>query len=165
MERNFGQEQETFSEQWELSNTFEDMDKAVEDLRNKAKDQGWSEEELEDFVDVAFREALANAIIHGNLGVEKTAGTEHAAWVELVREKAQTSDKKIKVGVNVTPGEIRVSIKDEGKGFEPREVSDPTAEGLMKNSGRGLLFIRTYSDEAELSEGGTRITLVKRRNI
>lgn len=160
-----GADREPLNEQWELSSMLEDTESTLEKLWSEAKERGWSEEEAHDFVEVAFREALANAIIHGNLGLEKTPEIEESTWVQLVRETAMASDKKVMVDVEVSTNEIRISIKDEGKGFESEQVANPTAEGLMRNSGRGLLLIRAYSDEMELSEGGTRITLVKRRNV
>jgi anti-sigma regulatory factor (Ser/Thr protein kinase) len=65
----------------------------------------------------------------------------------------------------VSRAEAHYVIRDEGPGFNPFVLPDPTApENLDKLSGRGLLLIRTFMDDVSYNETGNQITLVKRRD-
>ena len=56
-------------------------------------------------------------------------------------------------------------IRDEGKGFRPETLPDPTApQNLERRTGRGLFLIRTFMDEVRHNAVGNEITLVKRRD-
>jgi serine/threonine-protein kinase RsbW len=66
----------------------------------------------------------------------------------------------------VNPEELVVLIRDEGEGFEPGALADPLApENLLKSSGRGIFFMRSFMDDVQLSripEGGMEVRMVKR---
>ena len=90
---------------------------------------------------LAAHEAVTNAVEHGN------------RW---------DFSKKIHVECILEPGRVEVSVEDEGDGYRPEDVPDPTLdENLLKSHGRGLLLIRDIMDEVRLSDSGTRITMVK----
>ena len=119
-------------------------------------------------VSVALEEALLNGIYHGNLEVEsslKESGSD--AFHRLVEERRLLkpySDRKLRIAVRLRPEEARFSIRDEGRGFDPTGLPDPTdPENLLKASGRGLLLIRTFMDEVIHEDGGRTIIMVKRR--
>ena len=61
---------------------------------------------------------------------------------------------------------IEVIVEDEGKGFSLEDLADPTdAQNLLKPSGRGILIIRSFMDEVNLSTregGGTRLQMIKK---
>jgi serine/threonine-protein kinase RsbW len=95
-------------------------------------------------VGLAVREAVINAMVHGN---------------------RQRADRSVTVRFDVAAGELRVRVRDEGDGFDPASAADPTAhENLLRTSGRGLLLMRAFVDEMSFSSagGGTEVTLVKR---
>ena len=98
-------------------------------------------------VGLAVREAVINAIIHGN------------------RE-----DPALKVNVTISAASdgLRARVWDQGEGFDPGAEPNPTeGENLLKSSGRGLLLIRAFVDEVEFRRRkgrGTEVVLVKRRN-
>ena len=99
-------------------------------------------------VSVAVREAVTNAIVHGN------GNARHKrVFVELARIDGDS------------PG-IAIRVRDQGLGFDPATVADPlTPQNLTKPSGRGILLIRTLMDEVTLqraAEGGMEIMMVKR---
>ncbi len=76
---------------------------------------------------LALSEASSNAIKHGN---------------------KSNPDKFIEIAIEITPELIDVKIKDEGKGFNPNEVPNPTEpENLLKESGRGLFIIKAFVDD------------------
>lgn len=96
-------------------------------------------------VGVAVRETVINAIRHGN---------------------RQDADRQVTVEWRGSAREgLAIVVTDEGCGFDPEAIADPLApENLMKGSGRGLLFMRAYMDEVEISsrpEGGTLVRLYK----
>jgi len=97
-------------------------------------------------VGLAVREAVINAIVHGN---------QH--------------DPELNVDVTLTSGKdsLVASVRDYGSGFDPQETPDPTSNNnLLKTSGRGLLLIRAFVDEVAFSRKseGMEITMTKRVN-
>jgi serine/threonine-protein kinase RsbW len=97
------------------------------------------------WVDIAVREAVANAIKHGN---------------------AQDPDKRVSVDAGVDGDVLVIRIEDEGAGFDPSALGDPRQpENLLKPSGRGIFYMRSFMDDIEYGArpgGGTVVTLRKR---
>ncbi|MFV1964794.1 MAG: response regulator [Pirellulaceae bacterium] len=116
---------------------------------------------------VALEEALNNALYHGNLELESIAREDRAAYRALVDERRRADpfrSRRISVDVTVTPTEGRFTIRDEGSGFDPRELPDPTdPANLEKLCGRGLLLMRTFMDGVEFNDKGNEVTLIKRK--
>ncbi|MCC6555258.1 MAG: response regulator [Polyangiaceae bacterium] len=123
-------------------------------------------------VAVALREALVNAICHGNLEVssallEQAAGAAGSAFDELVerrRRERPYRDRRVHLTAIETQESATYVIVDEGPGFDPSSLPDPTdLANLDRPSGRGLLLIRTFMDEVRHNERGNQITMVFRR--
>jgi serine/threonine-protein kinase RsbW len=97
-------------------------------------------------IDMAVREAVTNAVLHGN---------------------RQDESKLVVIQFKSSASAIEISVRDEGSGFNPESVPDPTdPRNLLKTSGRGILFMRTFMDEVSWShhpEGGTVVRMVKQR--
>lgn len=94
-------------------------------------------------IKLALEEALANAIKHGNHG---------------------DPSKSVTVEFRADPDTISISVEDEGGGFCPSQVADPTLdENLEKPNGRGVMLMRVYMNEVRFNPAGNRVTLVKRR--
>ena len=97
-------------------------------------------------IDMAVREAVTNAVLHGN---------------------RQDEDKTVDLTLKSSPDAVEISVHDQGPGFNPSEVPDPTAEeNILKTSGRGIFFMRSFMDEVVWSlppEGGTTVRMLKRR--
>ncbi len=95
-------------------------------------------------VGMAVREAVANAIEHGN---------------------RSAPEKKVRVALDLLPGELVIKVRDEGEGFDPEGVCDPrTPVNLLRPGGRGILFMREFMDEIDYTfhlNGGTEVTLRK----
>jgi len=96
-------------------------------------------------VDMAIREAVTNAVLHGN---------------------KQDEAKSVRVTVNNSPGWLEISVDDEGAGFNPAEVPNPTeTENILKSSGRGIFFMRNFMDDVDWvirPEGGTTVKMRKK---
>ncbi len=99
-------------------------------------------------IDIAVREAVTNAVLHGNL---------------------QDETKTVEVKFRETATALEISVRDQGKGFDPLSIPDPTdPQNLMKTSGRGILFMRNFMDKVEWSrhpESGTVVRMTKRHAI
>ena len=97
-------------------------------------------------IDVAVREAVTNAVLHGN---------------------RQDEEKTVDISLKSSPDAVEISVHDQGPGFNPEEVPDPTVqENILKASGRGIFFMRTFMDEVDWlirPDGGTTVRMVKRR--
>lgn len=118
-------------------------------------------------VGVALREALTNAAYHGNLDADsELRESPGGEWEKLLAERSQTppySDRRVTVEARLTPSEVEYTITDEGEGFDPSTLPDPTDLAFLERvHGRGLLLIRTFMDEVEHNESGNRIRLKKK---
>jgi serine/threonine-protein kinase RsbW len=95
-------------------------------------------------IKMAVEEALVNAIKHGN---------------------QMDPDKSVRVVYALGPERFDVRITDEGPGFNPEDVPDPTApENLERPCGRGLLLIRYYMTDVTFQDNGRTIAMHKIRN-
>lgn len=92
---------------------------------------------------LALEEALVNAFKHGHRNLP---------------------DQPVKVAWRVDRKKITLSVEDQGPGFKPEDVPDPTSpEALEKPSGRGLMLMRAYMSSVEYSARGNRVTMVYER--
>jgi anti-sigma regulatory factor (Ser/Thr protein kinase) len=119
-------------------------------------------------VAVALEEAMINAIVHGNLDVSsKLRDQGDEAFERAISHKRETSpykERRATLVATFRPGHATFVITDEGSGFDPSDVPDPTdPENLIKPHGRGLLLMRTFMDVVEHNPIGNQVTLVKRK--
>jgi len=96
-------------------------------------------------VDMAVREAVTNAVLHGN---------------------KLDDAKEVGLKLRNTPEVFEISVHDQGAGFDPDEVPDPTRdENILKTSGRGIFFMRNFMDEVVWSadpKGGNSVRMIKK---
>jgi CheY-like chemotaxis protein/anti-sigma regulatory factor (Ser/Thr protein kinase) len=117
-------------------------------------------------VSIALTEALTNALYHGNLEISSELRRhEDDPYYQLARERSRQSpykDRRIHVWARLTRSESKYTIRDEGPGFDPACLPDPTdPANLEKRTGRGMLLVRTFMDEVSHNATGNEITLVK----
>ena len=116
--------------------------KLAEELICQARSCGYGEDVCF-AIRLAVEEALINAIKHGNRG---------------------DASKKVTVVADVGPDVTRIMVADEGHGFAPAAVPDPTLdENLERPSGRGIMLMRAYMDEVTYNPQGNAVTMIKRR--
>ena len=95
-------------------------------------------------VRLALDEALANAICHGN---------------------QQDPQKQIVVEYSIADDSVSISVIDQGAGFNPGGVPDPTLdENLEKPHGRGIMLMRAYMSDVQFNDQGNYVTLIKNRD-
>ena len=119
-------------------------------------------------IGVALREALINAIHHGNLEVSsELRALDDDSYYDLVEERRLLSpyrDRRVHFVARESRTEAVYVVGDEGPGFDPANLPDPTdPANLHKEYGRGLLLIRTFMDEVHHNDRGNEITMIKRR--
>ncbi len=118
---------------------------AVHALVDQAMKEYRLSEDLAHWIELTISESMINAIQHGN--------------------KCDPA-KQATLRISSDGEAIEVIVEDQGKGFELTDVADPTnVENLLKPSGRGILIIRSFMDEVDLSRregGGSRLRMVKR---
>lgn len=91
---------------------------------------------------VALTEALANAMLYGN---------------------GSDPGKRVRVDVAVTTHRVSARVTDQGNGFDPDAVEDPTTpENITRPGGRGLFLMRKLLDEVRYNDRGNSVTLVLR---
>src|SRR3972149_4753627 len=119
-------------------------------------------------VRVALHEALSNAIEHGNLQIPaslKEGGCVEDLFERLKGERmanAVYASRKITAGYIKHDNDITYCIKDEGPGFDYKNVYDPTSpDNILKCYGRGIVLMRICMDEVSFNEKGNEIRLVK----
>jgi serine/threonine-protein kinase RsbW len=128
-----------------LPSRIESVEKAATEAEKFAERNKFGDD-VKSAVDMAVREAVANAVKHGNL-------LDETKQVEITFE-------------NKSEG-FEITVRDFGKGFEIETVPDPTnPENLLKASGRGILFMRSFMDKVEWSnhtQGGMIVKMLKKR--
>jgi len=119
-------------------------------------------------VTMALKEAVSNAIDHGNLELDSTLRDVHdPSYRELGDHRSQQQpycDRRVYITVALTPDSLTLTVRDEGPGFDPAAVPDPSEIPHRQNAhGRGLMLIRSYMDHVAHDESGNTITMVRHR--
>ncbi len=132
----------------EFSSAFEMLDLVQIVSDSFGRLAGLDDEALH-WIGVAIRESVINAIKHGN-----HSDPDKSVFVEFACVPP------------VDPTELIVQVRDQGEGFDPSGLVDPLApENLLKSSGRGIFFMRSFMDDVSLRrlpEGGMEVRMVKR---
>ncbi len=132
------------------------------------RDSGMFDESDCHRITTALDEALTNAYYHGNLEVRSEI-REHdtRAYRALANDRRALPpyrDRRIQVRTHLTSGEAVFAIKDDGRGFDPGQIPDPTRpENIEHPSGRGVFLMKTFMDHVEYNDVGNEVTLTKRR--
>jgi anti-sigma regulatory factor (Ser/Thr protein kinase) len=121
-------------------------------------------------ISTALQEALVNAIEHGNLELDSSLreglGDEYVELAAERRRQSPYSERKVHLTASFSREKATWTIRDEGRGFDPESLPDPTdPANLHRVSGRGLLLIRTFMDEVEFNQQANEIRMSKRRPV
>ena len=132
----------------QIHSNFEMLD-FVQIVSDRLAQMAGMDEDSIHWIGVAVRESVINAIKHGN---------------------REDFEKMVTVEFTFTPtaqpAQLVVRVVDQGEGFDPQEIADPLApENLLKSSGRGIFFMRSFMDDVSLrraAEGGMEVRMVKK---
>lgn len=117
---------------------------------------------VEEFINFTASEAGIDSARMPGLLLAITEGTTNA----IIHGNKKSPDKNVIIDAFIDDTTLRYHIKDQGTGFIPEDVPDPTEpENLLKDSGRGLYLMRIYADELKynITEKGTELILVLKR--
>lgn len=124
----------------ELPNDLRAIERSVDYLTDKGREVGFNDDRLRLNFRVCLTEALANAMLYGN---------------------CRDPRKRVHVKAHLTPDEISVQVTDEGRGFDPDAVVDPTLpSNRVRPGGRGIFLIRQLMDRVEFNDRGNSITMI-----
>jgi serine/threonine-protein kinase RsbW len=122
--------------------TRDSIDEMQESILEEMVLRGYGEDD-QFAVRISVEEALANAVLHGHRG---------------------DTTQPIDVQWTIDDDRVQVTVSDDGRGYDPEVIPDPTAEeNLSLPSGRGLAMIRAFSDEVEVEPPGNRISFIRNR--
>jgi serine/threonine-protein kinase RsbW len=128
-----------------LPSRIESVDESATFAEKVARDWGYPDDFISS-IDLAVRESVANAVKHGN---------------------KFDDDKQVRVAFCDTSEGFEMTVRDFGEGFSIDQIPDPTDPvNLLKVSGRGILFMRSFMDSVEWmnnDDGGTTVRMVKKR--
>ena len=128
------------SEVYNLRNDLRAIERTVAQMVEQGRAVGFDEDLLRLNLRVGLTEALANAILYGNNRDPK---------------------KHVRVEARFSPDEIEIRVTDEGRGFNPDNVRDPTTPGNVNRAGgRGIFLIRKLMDRVEFNERGNSVLMV-----
>jgi serine/threonine-protein kinase RsbW len=126
-----------------MASRFENIEVAERTLLDLCRRAGCKADE-EYWLMTALREALANAVRHGN---------------------RQNPDQVVRVFFTIEDSTATIRVEDEGDGFDPAEVPDPTTpENLLRPSGRGIFYMRQFMNRVEFGPtptGGTAVVMAR----
>jgi serine/threonine-protein kinase RsbW len=126
-----------------LASRFENIEVAERALVDLCHRAGCAEDE-EYWLVTALREAVANAVRHGN---------------------QQDPGRVVKIAYEIVNSTVTIRVEDEGEGFDPEDIPDPTdPENLLRPSGRGIFYMRQFMNRVDFDPtpaGGTAVVMVK----
>lgn len=130
-----------YAKTWTIPSTNADAAVVQQEIVVAIEAQGYKRECVF-AVRLALDEALVNAVKHGN---------------------QNDPDKTVTIEFNIDQDSMVIQIEDQGPGFIPDELPDPTAEeNLSRPNGRGVMLMRAYMTEVDFNEQGNRVILTKR---
>lgn len=117
---------------------------------------------------LSLDEALTNALMHGNLEIPSELRESDPEGVERLISQRMTAppyrNRTISVRGSYSNAEATFVIHDQGAGFDPSTIPDPThSNNLTRPTGRGLFLIQAFMDEVAFNERGNEIRMTKRR--
>jgi serine/threonine-protein kinase RsbW len=111
---------------------------------------------IESFIDNAKEKFHINDDIYGNIMISVTECVSNA----IIHGNGNNSKKLVKLELRFLDDQLKFIIEDEGNGFEPTELQDPTSpENLSNYGGRGVFIMKHLSDEVDFEDNGRKTIL------
>jgi serine/threonine-protein kinase RsbW len=124
----------------ELPNDLGAIERSVDYLLERCRDAGFADDRLRLNFRVGVAEALANAMLYGN---------------------ERDPEKRVRIEAWCSPDKVRVRVTDQGAGFDPGALPDPTLpQNRASSRGRGVFLIRQLMDQVEFNEQGNSIEML-----
>lgn len=149
-----------------LENKLEDITPLIEEICLEVK-KYIGNNELDLFASALY-EVIMNAIEHGNLNVlyeTKKEWLKKNIYNKKLKELLKTDKAKnthVEIILKIEDDNININVKDQGLGFKPKqEAKKINNDGFARESGRGMMMIKSYFDEVKFNKKGNSITLIK----
>ncbi|WP_300759042.1 ATP-binding protein [uncultured Brachyspira sp.] len=149
-----------------LENKLEDITPLIEEICLEVK-KYIGNNELDLFASALY-EVIMNAIEHGNLNVlyeTKKEWLKKNIYNKKLKELLKTDKAKnthVEILLKIEDDKININVKDQGLGFKPKqEAKKINNDGFARESGRGMMMIKSYFDEVKFNKKGNSITLIK----
>jgi len=125
---------------YKINSDFKNILPVTLEIFQKLKSKGIKEDVLFD-IRLCLEEAVVNAIKHGN---------------------KENRKKQVLINVGLVKNAIKITVKDQGKGFDYKYVASPVkGKNIKKPSGRGIFLIKKLMDTVQFSDGGSAIKMIK----
>lgn len=112
--------------------------------------------QVDSFLERAFTQISVNEDQQNDILLAATEGVTNA----ILHGNSEDEDKSVTISVDGTSEQMAISIEDEGPGFDPKNVPDPTDDSnLLKTGGRGVFLMKEYADEVSYNSKGNRVTI------
>lgn len=153
---------------FELDNAAEVIPALVAHLQDQLQLLRFGDESTLMRIGVALTEALENAVYHGNLELSSDLRKgDGQAWVQELQKRRLIEpyrNRKVRVTASLSRDRCEFTIRDEGPGFDPQTLPNPTDVGNLESvSGRGVFLIRMLMDEVHHNATGNEVRLIKKR--
>ena len=126
-----------------LASRFENIEIAARTLAELCRQAG-HDGDADYWLATALREAVANAVRHGN---------------------QNDPTREVRVDYEIVDSVVTIRVEDDGDGFDPSDIPDPTdPANLLRPSGRGIFYMRQFMNHVEFgrsSSGGTAVVMVR----
>ena len=134
---------EPISTSWTIPSTNADAARVQAEIVDAIQRHGYKREAVF-AVRLALDEALVNAVKHGN---------------------RNDPSKSVQVQFDINDERLVIEVQDEGPGFVPEDLPDPTAEeNLSRPNGRGVMLMQAYMTDVAFNDRGNRVILTKRHD-
>ncbi|WP_304332559.1 ATP-binding protein [Brachyspira innocens] len=149
-----------------LENKLEDITPLIEEICLEVK-KYIGNNELDLFASALY-EVIMNAIEHGNLNIlyeTKKEWLKKNIYNKKLKELLKTDKAKnthVEIVLKIEDDNITINVKDQGLGFKPKqEAKKINNDGFARESGRGMMMIKSYFDEVKFNKKANSITLIK----
>jgi|SRR6056297_999811 len=112
--------------------------------------------EVEKLVDNLSKELNIENTLYGNLLISIVEAVNNS----ILHGNNQDENKVVNLNIDVKNNKLKITVKDEGKGFDYENIPDPTAPENIENvNGRGIFLMKQLSDKCEFEEGGSKVLI------
>ena len=152
----------------EIGNDFMGLNRIIAFMTQDLPSYGILNQEQLFRMNMLLKEAIENAIFHGNLELRSEMRRENPElFYKTAAQKRDIDpykDRKLILQYDISRNSAKYVVRDEGKGFVHADLLDPAdPDNLLRIEGRGLIMIMNFMDEVFWNDRGNEVTMVRYR--
>ncbi|HAF88973.1 MAG: hypothetical protein CL918_01350 [Deltaproteobacteria bacterium] len=152
----------------EIGNDFTGLNRIIAFMTQDLPSYGILNQEQLFRMNMLLKEAIENAIFHGNLELRSEMRRENPElFYKTAAQKRDIDpykDRKLILQYDISRNSAKYVVRDEGKGFVHADLLDPAdPDNLLRIEGRGLIMIMNFMDEVFWNDRGNEVTMVRYR--